>query len=77
MLFFHWLIAVQTDLTKFIVGEKAKEVWNELKTINVGKIEDRKIDVQVEMKGVSIGAKEPITEYITRGRGIMATSMIR
>ena len=60
------------QLGQFLGKEKAKEVWNELKSIHVGKIEDRKIDVQVEMKGVSIGVKESVTEYITRGRGIMA-----
>ncbi|UYV77939.1 hypothetical protein LAZ67_15002938 [Cordylochernes scorpioides] len=58
----------------FIGETNAKTVWDELKRIHTGNIEDKIIDIGLEMKNIQMRNNEGIEAYITRARNIASRS---
>lgn len=59
---------------QFIGETNAKNVWKQLETRYAGNIEDRKIDIGLELKNIKMEANETVKAYITRARNISSRS---
>ncbi|UYV74635.1 hypothetical protein LAZ67_12000343 [Cordylochernes scorpioides] len=58
----------------FIGETNAKTVWDELKRIHTGNIEDKIIDIGLELKNIQMRNNEGIEAYISRARNIASRS---
>lgn len=59
---------------QFINETNAKKVWEELKNTYAGNIEDRKIDIQMELKNLKMGENENVDSYLTRAKCVSSKS---
>ncbi|GBO22723.1 hypothetical protein AVEN_164851-1 [Araneus ventricosus] len=62
------LTAEQAIIYKGI--KKAKDIWNEIKLRFEGAVEDRKIDLMLELTSLKKSQSESIEEYLTRAQGL-------
>ncbi|UYV77867.1 hypothetical protein LAZ67_15002623, partial [Cordylochernes scorpioides] len=58
----------------FLDETKAKKVWDELKKIYTGKLEDKIIDIGLELKNIKMKNNESINEYMARAKNIASQS---
>ncbi|XP_015438721.1 PREDICTED: uncharacterized protein LOC107193730 [Dufourea novaeangliae] len=59
---------------QFLNESSAKAVWEKLKQRFSGNVEDRKIDVSIELKNIKMNSHESVQEYITRAKNIASRS---
>ncbi|UYV76860.1 hypothetical protein LAZ67_14002239 [Cordylochernes scorpioides] len=58
----------------FLDETKAKKVWEELKKIYTGNLEDKIIDIGLELKNIKMKHNESINEYMARAKNIASQS---
>ncbi|UYV74280.1 hypothetical protein LAZ67_11002829 [Cordylochernes scorpioides] len=58
----------------FLDVTKAKKVWDDLKRIYTGNLEDKIIDVGLELKNIKMNHSESVDQYLTRAKNIGAKS---
>ncbi|UYV66039.1 hypothetical protein LAZ67_3006262 [Cordylochernes scorpioides] len=58
----------------FLDETKAKKVWDELKKIYTGNLEDKIIDIGLELKNIKMKNNESINEYMARAKNIASQS---
>ncbi|UYV82668.1 hypothetical protein LAZ67_22000457, partial [Cordylochernes scorpioides] len=58
----------------FLDETKAKKVWDELKKIYTGNLEDKIIDIGLELKNIKMKNNESINEYMARAQNIASQS---
>ncbi|UYV76806.1 hypothetical protein LAZ67_14002076, partial [Cordylochernes scorpioides] len=58
----------------FLDETKAKKVWDELKKIYTGNLEDKIIDIGLELKNIKVKNNESINEYMARAKNIASQS---
>ena len=59
---------------QFLTENKAKTVWEVLKRTHAGKAEDRRIDIALELKNITMQKNESVVEYIIRAKSIASRS---
>ncbi|KAK2577602.1 hypothetical protein KPH14_012832 [Odynerus spinipes] len=59
---------------QFLTEENAGKLWKKLKDIHEGNVEDKKIDIGLELKNIKMQNSETVNEYIGRIRSIQARS---
>ncbi|UYV79912.1 hypothetical protein LAZ67_18001028, partial [Cordylochernes scorpioides] len=58
----------------FLDETKAKKVWDELKKIYMGNLEDKIIDIGLELENIKMKDNESINEYMARAKNIASQS---
>ncbi|UYV75901.1 hypothetical protein LAZ67_13001740 [Cordylochernes scorpioides] len=58
----------------FIGETNAKKVWDSLRKTYTGNLEDKIIDIGLELKNIKMKDNETVDEYITRAKNIAARS---
>lgn len=59
---------------QFLREPKAKKIWDSLKQRYAGNVEDRRIDVGLELENIKMRNNKTIKEYITRAKNIASRS---
>ncbi|UYV80109.1 hypothetical protein LAZ67_18001721 [Cordylochernes scorpioides] len=69
------IVNLSPEQAGIFIGEtNAKTVWDELKRIHTRNIEDKIIDIGLELKSIQMRNNEGIEAYITRARNIASRS---
>ncbi|UYV70659.1 hypothetical protein LAZ67_8000192, partial [Cordylochernes scorpioides] len=69
------IVNLSPEQAGIFIGEtNATTVWDELKRIHTGNIEDKIIDIGLELKNIQMRNNEGIEAYITRARNIASRS---
>lgn len=64
------LILSDDQAMQFADETNAKRLWTKIKETYVGRLEDSKIDVTVELRSITMGDKETVADYVARARGL-------
>lgn len=69
------ILTLSQEQAGMFIGEtKAKKVWEELKRIHTGTVEDKRIDIGLELKNIKQGNNESVDDYVIKARNIAARS---
>ncbi|UYV81623.1 hypothetical protein LAZ67_20001740 [Cordylochernes scorpioides] len=69
------ITTLTNEQARMFIGEtNAKKVWDSLKKTHTGNLEDKIIDIGLELKNIRMKDNETVDEYITRAKNIVARS---